>query len=62
MTLDQRLILSLLAAGRTLPQVASEIDLSYDQVKEHMRSIRRSLGARNSTHAVAIAIRKRHIW
>ena len=50
-------VLGCLARGMRSPQVAEELGISVETVKTHLRLVRPKLGARNSTHAVAIAWR-----
>jgi DNA-binding NarL/FixJ family response regulator len=54
----QRQILQLLANGESTTVAARELDLSEETVKTHMKNILARLGARNRTHAVAIALRE----
>lgn len=49
--------LFLMAAGKTAPCAAAMLGSSNDVVRERLRHARRHLGARNTRHAVAIAIR-----
>lgn len=53
----QTQMLCLIAEGYTYPEIMREIGLSHSAVKEHLKVARKKLGARNSTHAVAIAVR-----
>jgi DNA-binding NarL/FixJ family response regulator len=54
----QRQILQLLANGESTTVAARELDLSEETVKTHMKNALARLGARNRTHAVAIALRE----
>ena len=54
----QREILQLLANGESTTVAARELDLSEETVKTHTKNILARLGARNRTHAVAIALRE----
>ena len=54
----QRQILQLLANGESTTVAARELDLSEETVKTHMKNMLVRLGARNRTHAVAIALRE----
>jgi DNA-binding NarL/FixJ family response regulator len=54
----QRQILQLLADGESTTVAARELDLSEETVKTHMKNALARLGARNRTHAVAIALRE----
>ena len=56
-TRRQRQILQLLANGGSTTAAARDLDLSEETVKTHTRNALARLGARNRTHAVAIALR-----
>ena len=58
LTRRQRQILQLLANGESTTVAARELDLSEETVKTHMKNALARLGARNRTHAVAIALRE----
>jgi two-component system, NarL family, response regulator len=58
LTRRQREILQLLADGESTTVAARELDLSEETVKTHMRNALARLGARNRSHAVAIALRE----
>jgi DNA-binding NarL/FixJ family response regulator len=58
LTKRQREILQLLANGESTTVAARELDLSEETVKTHTKNALARLGARNRTHAVAIAIRE----
>lgn len=58
LTRRQREILQLLANGESTTYAARELDLSEETVKTHMKYALARLGARNRTHAVAIALRE----
>lgn len=55
---SQTRVLEMLARGHTTPTIARETGWSLDTVKWTLRAARDRLDARNSTHAVAIAIRR----
>lgn len=57
-TRRQRQILQLLADGESTTVAARELDLSEETVKTHTKHAVARLGARNRTHAVAIALRE----
>jgi len=57
-TKRQREILQLLANGESTTVAARELDLSEETVKTHTKNALGRLGARNRTHAVAIALRE----
>ena len=58
LTRRQREILQLLANGESTTVAARELDLSEETVKTHTKNALARLGARNRTHAVAIALRE----
>jgi two-component system, NarL family, response regulator len=58
LTRRQREILQLLADGESTTVAARELDLSEETVKTHMKNAMARLGARNRSHAVAIALRE----
>jgi two-component system, NarL family, response regulator len=58
LTRRQREILQLLADGGSTAAAARELDLSEETVKTHTKNVLARLGARNRTHAVAIALRE----
>lgn len=58
LTRRQREILQLLADGESTTVAARELDLSEETVKTHMKNTMARLGAKNRSHAVAIAMRE----
>jgi DNA-binding NarL/FixJ family response regulator len=58
LTRRQREILQLLANGESTTFAAHELDLSEETVKTHTKHVLARLGAKNRTHAVAIAVRE----
>ena len=58
LTRRQREILQLLADGESTTVAARQLDLSEETVKTHTKNALARLGARNRTHAVAIALRE----
>lgn len=58
LTRRQRQILQLLADGESVTVAARELDLSEETVKTHTKHALARLGAKNRTHAVAIAVRE----
>jgi DNA-binding NarL/FixJ family response regulator len=58
LTRRQREILQLLADGESTTVAARQLDLSEETVKTHMKNALARLGARNRSHAVAIALRE----
>jgi DNA-binding CsgD family transcriptional regulator len=49
--------LALIAQGLTARTAADEIGITAETVTDHLERIRLKLGARNTTHAVVLAIR-----
>jgi DNA-binding NarL/FixJ family response regulator len=58
LTQRQRQILQLLANGESTTVAARRLDLSEETIKTHTKNALARLGARNRTHAVAIAVRE----
>jgi DNA-binding NarL/FixJ family response regulator len=58
LTRRQREILQLLANGESTTVAARKLGLSEETVKTHTKNALARLGARNRTHAVAIALRE----
>jgi DNA-binding NarL/FixJ family response regulator len=58
LTRRQREILQLLANGESTTVAARELDLGEETVKTHTKHALARLGAKNRTHAVAIAVRE----
>jgi len=58
LTKRQREILQMLANGESTTVAARELDLSEETIKTHTKNALARLGARNRTHAVAIALRE----
>jgi DNA-binding NarL/FixJ family response regulator len=58
LTKRQLQILQLLANGESTTFAARQLDLSEETVKTHTKNALARLGARNRTHAVAIALRE----
>ena len=57
LTEREREVLSLLATGATLEEIATRLTLAQSTVKTHLRNAHTRLGARHRAHALAIAIR-----
>lgn len=51
-------ILTWIAQGRSMPQIAAEMHLSVDTVRNHRRSLYARLGAHSAAEAVALAFRQ----
>jgi DNA-binding NarL/FixJ family response regulator len=58
LTRRQREILQMLADGGSTVQAARQLGLSEETVKTHTKNVLGRLGAKNRTHAVAIALRE----
>ena len=58
LTPQQQKILQMIAEGRSNLEVAHELDLTAQTVKNHVSAAMRSLNAYNRTHAVVLAIRQ----
>lgn len=56
LTEKQRRVLRLAALGLTRNEIAARLEVHPETVKTHMRVIREQLDARNTAHAVAIAL------
>ena len=54
----QREILSSIVRGLSNPDIAKQLDISLDMVKEHTEALFQKLGVANRSEAVAIALRK----
>lgn len=54
-------VLALIAGGNTQARVAKVLCVSYDTVNFHIDKLKEKLGAKNTTNAVAIAIREKII-
>ena len=61
MTDQDKAILNLLAAGRTMPQIQGDTGLSLWQIRTRMEHLRRQFGAKTTTALVATAIRQGYI-
>ena len=57
LTPHEQRILGMVADGWTVKQIAQRLGRSTETIKSQNDSIREKLGARNSCHAVSIAIR-----
>jgi two-component system, NarL family, response regulator len=55
---DELACLRLLAAGKTLPQIAAVLGWSERHVRDQMRRIQKTLGATNRTHALVTALQR----
>lgn len=61
LTLRETEVLQLAAMGRQMKEVARELGISLDTVKERHMHLRARLGARNIAHAVFIAVSRGYI-
>ena len=61
LTVRERHILALLAAGATLEQIAEQRNVAVSTVRTQLRNGMRRLGARHRAHAVAVALREGEI-
>jgi DNA-binding CsgD family transcriptional regulator len=57
----EREVLTLLAQGLQLDEIATRLGIGSETVRTHVRKASERLGAANRTHAVAIAIRRKLI-
>lgn len=57
----QKEILEFLREGYIAKEIAGKLGISTQTVKNHLVVAREKLGAKNTTHAVVIAIRKGYI-
>jgi DNA-binding NarL/FixJ family response regulator len=60
LTPRQREVLSLLERGRSTDQIAGDLHLSVETVRNHIRHILRALGVHSSLEAVALT-RREHL-
>ncbi len=58
LTTREREVLRLLADGLTREEIAERLGIGEGTVRAHLVKANRRLGARNRTHAVAVALRK----
>lgn len=58
LTERQRTILEAMAKGKGNKEIAAQLDIQTDSVRQHVIAILQKLGATNRTGAVAIALRK----
>ena len=54
-------VIAMMARGYTIDQAATRMSVAPETVKTQLANIRRILGARNTTHAVTLALAFRHI-
>lgn len=58
----EREVLTLIAEGASYDEIRSQLAISLDTVKSHVKKIFAKLDARNGPHAVAIAIGLQQIY
>lgn len=51
-------VLRLVASGKSNPEIASDLFISIETVKSHIKDVLAIVGARSRAHAVAICLRK----
>jgi DNA-binding CsgD family transcriptional regulator len=56
LTLRETEIASLTAGGLSEKEIAHKLSISPNTVRVHIENIKRQLGARNKTHAIAILL------
>lgn len=56
LTARQRQIMVEISYGRTRPEIAADLGIRCDTVGQHIRDAVARLGARNTTHAVAVGL------
>jgi DNA-binding CsgD family transcriptional regulator len=61
LTPREREVLTWVAQGKSAQEVGEILNITKRTVDEHVNSATRKLGAKNRTHAVAIALRDGHI-
>jgi DNA-binding CsgD family transcriptional regulator len=61
LTVRQRQVLNLVAAGHTSAQIGRQFGIAGPSVQRHLHEIYQQLGAHDRAHAVALAIHHGHI-
>lgn len=56
LTPTQSRILQLFATGNSLAEVAAHMDCTRQNVQHHMKATKRTLSAKSTIHAVALAV------
>jgi DNA-binding CsgD family transcriptional regulator len=59
LTTREREVLSLMASGRTVAEIAQQLHLSELTVRTHVRNAKDRLNARTTAHAIALAVEER---
>jgi LuxR family quorum sensing-dependent transcriptional regulator len=62
LTAREREVLTWVAHGKSASEIAAILKIAKRTVDEHVRTARGKLNASSRAHAVAIAIRDRHIF
>jgi DNA-binding NarL/FixJ family response regulator len=57
----EREIIALMAEGNTADEIGSQVSVSVETVRTHVRNVIRKLQARNRVHAIAIALERGEI-
>lgn len=57
LTPKEREVVEMMAEGDSVREIATKTGKSEETVRDQAKSLRRKLGARNSTHAVAMVLR-----
>lgn len=57
----EREVLQLIADGNTYPEVAAELGIGLETIRQYTRNLRAKLGAKNITRAVVIAMERGEI-
>jgi two-component system NarL family response regulator len=58
LTARQQLVLRLIADGKNTDEMAGELSVSRNTVRDHIRMILAKFNARDRAHAIAIAMRE----
>jgi DNA-binding CsgD family transcriptional regulator len=58
LTARQHFVLRLIAEGKTTDEIAGQLGVSRNTIRDHIRMILAKLNARDRAHAVAIALRE----
>lgn len=57
----EKQVISLIAEGNTVPEIATELDLSIHTVRSYTKSIMQKLDAKNIAHAIALVYQNEEI-
>lgn len=61
LSIREQQILNLMKDGYYYKEIADKLGISIHTIKTHVRLAIARLGAKNSTHAIIIALRRRYI-